>query len=64
MELRTAIKQGDIEEVEKLINEGADVSKAMPDHYLPDNDIDSNMLCMVWPPLHWAAALDQPDIIK
>jgi len=50
--------------VESLIQEGADVSKAMPDHVVPEGDIESHMLCLVWPPLHWAAALDCANIIK
>lgn len=44
MELRTAVKDGNIEEVEKLIKEGADVSKAMPDHIIPDEDVEVNLL--------------------
>lgn len=39
MELRAAVKAGDLEEVKKLIKEGADVTTPMPDHIIPEDDI-------------------------
>jgi hypothetical protein len=39
VELRAAVKAGDLEEVKKLLKEGADVTTPMPDHVIPDDDV-------------------------
>jgi hypothetical protein len=39
VELRAAVKAGDLEEVKKLIKEGADVTTPMPDHIIPEDDV-------------------------
>jgi hypothetical protein len=39
VELRAAVKAGDLEEVKKLLKEGADVTAPMPDHIIPDDDV-------------------------
>ena len=44
MELRAAVKAGDLEEVKKLIKEGADVTTPMPDHIIPEDDVQVKSL--------------------
>ena len=54
-QLRDAVKRGQEDRVEELVEEGAMINQPMPDYLYPTDDYEDACLCVVWPPLHWAA---------
>lgn len=55
-QLRNAVKDGNDDEVEELVEQGAMINQPMPDYIYPTDNYEDAVLAVVWPPLHWAAS--------
>uniref|UniRef100_A0A7S4KMR3 Uncharacterized protein n=1 Tax=Guillardia theta TaxID=55529 RepID=A0A7S4KMR3_GUITH len=77
IQLRQAVQVDDLPRIEETIASGADINLPMPFYKFYEHSEESSeyqedagkyddcLLCMVWPPLHWAAAMGSvPTLLK